>query len=67
MKTEPKELKKFTDVTIVLAENGWVIVEGALGERGGMFPARWIAKTPQEIAEIFTKYAIKPALYKEAK
>lgn len=65
MKTEPKELKKFTDVTIVLAENGWVIVEG-VNERVG-YPTRWIAKTPQEIAEIFTKCAIKPALYKEAK
>ena len=61
-----EELKKFTDVTIVLAENGWVIVEG-FSERGGIYPAGWIAKTPQEIAEIFTKYAIKPALYKEAK
>jgi hypothetical protein len=65
MKREPKELEKFTEATILLAENGWVVVEGS-GERGGLYPSKWIAKTPQEIASIFVKYAVKPPLYKDA-
>jgi hypothetical protein len=58
--------KTFFDATIYLSENGWVIQSGRYGERAG-HPDSWIAKTPQEIADIFIKYAVKPALYKGSK
>jgi hypothetical protein len=68
MSDKPQRIQPamFSEVSVLLGENGWVIIEG-MSENGGYVKRKWIAKTPQDIAAIFTKYSNKPNDYQGSK
>jgi hypothetical protein len=63
-KTEQVEIKYFQNVEVQLTENGWLIRE-SISHHHYNTPRIWIAKTPTEIFDIFTKYASKPVASKK--
>lgn len=56
---KPEIQPTITEVRVLLANNGWVLMPGVESSRMCM-PEMWIANTPQEIGAIMAKHGVKP-------